>query len=133
MRAFIGLGKQKGRDEPVRGRRDRAAIVACSGGAERPAIRLIDQAHSQGEFAASNGLGEAYQGEVPGELVRSMLDQDTIRDRVVHVSNVEKDPRVWQAEHVRSEGIASMLSAAILGRTGALGVLRAYGAPRLRP
>ena len=93
------------------------------------AIRLIDPARSQVEFAASYGLSESYQEEVPGELARSVLDQDTIRDGVVHVTDVEKDPRVWQADHVRSEGIASMLSAAILGRTGAMGVLRAYGAP----
>jgi signal transduction histidine kinase len=93
------------------------------------AIRLIDEAHSQVEFAASHGLSESYQEEVPGELVRSMLDQDTLRDGVVHVRNVENDPRVWHPERVRSEGIASMLSAAILGRTGAMGVLRAYGAP----
>jgi signal transduction histidine kinase len=93
------------------------------------AIRLIDQVHSQVEFAASYGLSESYQEEVPGELARSVLDQDTLREGVVHVRDVATDPRVWHAELVRSEGIASMLSAAILGRTGAMGVLRAYGGP----
>jgi signal transduction histidine kinase len=93
------------------------------------AIRLIDPAGAQVEFAASFGLSEAYRDEVPAEFARSKLDQDTLRDGVVHVLDVEKDARVWQAERVRDEGIASMLSAAIHGRTGAMGVLRAYGAP----
>ena len=93
------------------------------------AIRLIDPAHAQVEFAASYGLSEAYRDEVPAEFARSRLDHDTLRDGVVHVLDVEKDPRVWRGERVRDEGISSMLSAAIHGRTGAMGVLRAYGAP----
>jgi two-component system, OmpR family, phosphate regulon sensor histidine kinase PhoR len=47
----------------------------------------------------------------------------------VHVPDVGADPRVWPPERVRAEGIASMLSVAIAGRTGPMGVLRAYGAP----
>lgn len=93
------------------------------------AIRLIDPLKSQVEFAASYGLSEAYQNEVPGEYARSMLDQDTLRMRVVHVPDVSADPRVWHPERVGDEGIASMLSVAIVGRTGPMGVLRAYGAP----
>ncbi len=93
------------------------------------AIRLIDPARAQVEFAASFGLSEAYRDEVPAEFARSRLDHDTLREGVVHVLDVEKDPRVWRGERVRDEGISSMLSAAIHGRTGAMGVLRAYGAP----
>jgi signal transduction histidine kinase len=93
------------------------------------AIRLIDPSRSQVEFAASYGLSEAYRDEVPAEFARSMLDQDTIREGVVHVVDVATDGRVWQPDRVRDEGIASMLSVPIVGHTAPMGVLRAYGAP----
>ena len=102
-----------------------ARVLTC----KAAAIRLIDQSRSQVEFAASWGLSETYRDEVPAEYARSVLDQDTLRDGVVHVTDVEHDPRIWHPELVRDERIASMLSVAIRGRTGPIGVLRAYGAP----
>jgi signal transduction histidine kinase len=98
-------------------------------GCRAAAIRLLDPTRSQVEFAASCGLSETYRSEVPEEWARSQLDRDTLRDGVVHVDDVKRDPRVWHAERVRAEGIASMLSVPIAGRAGALGVLRAYGGP----
>jgi signal transduction histidine kinase/xanthosine utilization system XapX-like protein len=102
-----------------------ARVLAC----KAAAIRLIDQTRSLVEFAASWGLSETYRDEVPGEYAKSVLDQDTLREGLVHVTDVENDPRIWHPELVRDERIASMLSVAIKGRTGPLGVLRAYGAP----
>ncbi|MFO7693329.1 MAG: GAF domain-containing sensor histidine kinase [Vicinamibacterales bacterium] len=102
-----------------------ARVLAC----KAAAIRLIDQSRSLVEFGASWGLSETYRDEVPGEYAKSVLDQDTLRDGVVHVKDVELDPRIWHPELVRDERIASMLSVAIKGRMGPLGVLRAYGAP----
>ena len=102
-----------------------AEVLRC----KATAIRLIDTSRSLVEFAASWGLSEAYRDEVPAEFARSTLDQDTIREGVVLVANTNTDPRVWQAERVRGEGIATMLSVPIIGRTGVMGVLRAYGAP----
>jgi signal transduction histidine kinase len=102
-----------------------ARVLTC----KAAAIRLIDQNRSLVEFAASWGLSETYRDEVPGEYAKSMLDQDTLREGVVHVRDVERDPRIWHPELVRDERIASMLSVAIKGRTGPMGVLRAYGSP----
>ena len=102
-----------------------ARVLAC----KAAAIRLIDQSRSQVEFAASWGLSDTYRDEVPDEYARSTLDQDTLRDGVVHVTDIENDPRIWHPDLVRDERIASMLSVAIKGRTGPIGVLRAYGAP----
>jgi len=102
-----------------------ARVLAC----RAAAIRLIDQVKSQVEFAASWGLSETYRDEVPDEYARSVLDQDTLRDGVVHVPDVGNDSRVWHPDLVTEEGIASMLSVAIIGRTGPMGVLRAYGGP----
>jgi len=92
------------------------------------AIRLIDTSRSQVEFAASHGLSEAYRDDVPDEFARSVLDQDTIREGVVHVTDVATDTRVWRPERVLAEGVASMLSVPIVGRGAPMGVLRAYGA-----
>ncbi len=102
-----------------------ARVLGC----RAAAIRLIDASRSQVEFAASWGLSEAYRGEVPEEYAKSVLDQDTLRELVVNVRDVFSDPRIWHPELVRDEGIATMLSVAILGRSGPMGVLRAYGAP----
>ena len=102
-----------------------ARVLTC----KAAAIRLIDQNRSLVEFAASWGLSETYRDEVPGEYAKSVLDQDTLREGVVHVRDVERDPRIWHPELVRDERIASMLSVAIKGRTGPMGVLRAYGSP----
>ncbi|MCU0251985.1 MAG: ATP-binding protein [Vicinamibacterales bacterium] len=102
-----------------------ARVLTC----KAAAIRLIDQNRSLVEFAASWGLSETYRDEVPGEYAKSVLDQDTLREGVVHVTDVENDARIWHPELVRDERIASMLSVAIKGRTGPMGVLRAYGSP----
>ncbi|HSP89548.1 MAG TPA: GAF domain-containing sensor histidine kinase [Vicinamibacterales bacterium] len=102
-----------------------ARVLTC----KAAAIRLIDQSRSLVEFAASWGLSDTYRDEVPGEYAKSVLDQDTLRDGVVHVTDIENDPRIWHPELVRDERIASMLSVAIKGRTGPMGVLRAYGSP----
>lgn len=96
-------------------------------GCRAAAIRLTDASRSQVEFAASSGLSETYRGEVPAEYARSPLDQDTLRDGVVSVADVATDPRVWHPAAARDEGVHAMLSVAIPGRAGGLGVLRAYG------
>ncbi len=99
-------------------------VLAC----RAAAIRLLDPAGAQVEFAASFGLSQDYRHEVPGEMARSRLDRDTLTDGVTHVRDTSNDDRVWHPERVRDEGIASMLSVAIPGHAGPLGVLRAYGA-----
>ncbi|MFN8589797.1 MAG: GAF domain-containing sensor histidine kinase, partial [Candidatus Eisenbacteria bacterium] len=100
-----------------------ARVLGC----RAAAIRLLDTAGAQVEFAASFGLSRDYREEVPGEMARSRLDRDTLLDGVTHVRDTSNDERVWHPDRVREEGIASMLSVVIPGRSGPLGVLRAYG------
>jgi len=102
-----------------------ARVLTC----KAAAIRLIDQTRAQVEFAASWGLSETYRDEVPGEYAKSVLDQDTLREGVVHVTDVENDPRIW---HLRARARRAHRLDAQRGHQGAhrpLGVLRAYGAP----
>ena len=73
-------------------------LVAVALLAAVPGLALV-------EFAASWGLSETYRDEVPGEYAKSVLDQDTLREGVVHVTDVENDPRIWHPELVRDEPV----------------------------
>jgi signal transduction histidine kinase len=99
-------------------------VLDCKGAA----IRLLNPARSQVEFAASYGLSEDYMDEVPVEFRRARLDQDTLAGDALFVNDAPADPRIWQPERLKKEGIEAMLSVPLVGKRGPLGVLRAYGA-----
>lgn len=101
-----------------------ARVLEC----RAAAIRLIDTSRSQVEFAASFGLSDTYRNEVPADYAKSVLDRETLRTGMVHLPDVFADTRIRRPDLLREEGIASMLSVAIVGRTGTMGVLRVYGA-----
>ncbi len=98
-------------------------VLDCKGAA----IRLLDPARKQVAFAATYGLSEEYVGRVPQEYTRSRLDQATLAGEALFVADATEDPRVWNRSRVREEGIESMLSVPLSGKSGPLGVLRAYG------
>jgi signal transduction histidine kinase len=98
-------------------------VLACKGAA----IRLLNPARSEVEFAASFGLSDDYMDKVPVEYRRARLDQDTLAGDPLFVNDAPADPRIWQPERLKKEGIESMLSVPLVGRHGPLGVLRAYG------
>ena len=97
-------------------------VLDCKGAA----IRLLDPARRQVAFAATYGLSDEYLERVPQEFTRSRLDQATLAGEPLFVDATE-DPRVWNRNRVREEGIESMLSVPLAGKGGPLGVLRAYG------
>ena len=99
-------------------------VLDCKGAA----IRLLNPARSEVEFAASYGLSDDYMDKVPVEFGRARLDQDTLAGDPLFVNDAPADPRIWQPERLKKEGIESMLSVPLLGKQGPLGVLRAYGA-----
>ena len=98
-------------------------VLGCKGAA----IRLLNPARSEVEFAASYGLSDDYMDKVPVEYRRARLDQDTLAGDALFVNDAPADPRIWQPERLKKEGIESMLSVPLAGRRGPLGVLRAYG------
>jgi signal transduction histidine kinase len=98
-------------------------VLGCKGAA----IRLLNPARSEVEFAASYGLSDDYLDKVPIEYRRARLDQDTLAGDALFVNDAPADPRIWQPERLKKEGIESMLSVKLVGRRGPLGVLRAYG------
>jgi signal transduction histidine kinase len=91
------------------------------------AIRLLDPKRNQVAFAATYGLSDDYVERVPLDFQHARLDQATLVGEPLLVADVGDDPRVWNQKQVREEGIASMLSVPLAGKSGPLGVLRAYG------
>jgi signal transduction histidine kinase len=98
-------------------------VLGCKGAA----IRLLDPERKQVAFAATYGLSDTYVERVPQEFTRSRLDQATLAGEPLFVDDATADPRVWNRNRVREEGIESMLSVPLAGKSGPLGVLRAYG------
>ncbi len=98
-------------------------VLECKGAA----IRLIDPKRKQVAFAATFGLSDEYVGKVPQDFSRARLDQATLAGEPLFVNAAADDPRIWSRTRVREEGIESMLSVPLAGKSGPLGVLRAYG------
>lgn len=98
-------------------------VIGCKGAA----IRLLDPRRRQVAFAATYGLSDEYVEKVPQDFTRARLDQATLAGEPLFVDDAAEDPRIWSRSRVREEGIESMLSVPLVGKSGPLGVLRAYG------
>ena len=79
------------------------------------------------DTVATYGLSDTYQGKAPMDLGKALVDREVLTGKVVLVSDVATDPRVYHPQAVVDEGIRSMLCAPLVGKRGAIGVLRAYG------
>jgi signal transduction histidine kinase len=100
-----------------------AKALRCKGAA----IRLLDQTGSFLEMAAAWGLSEAYLEKGPVEVARGPIDQEALSGHTVLVRDTAQDTRLRYPEQAAAEGIRSILSAPLIGKRGAIGVLRAYG------
>ncbi len=89
-------------------------------------IRLLDRT-GRLDTVATYGLSDAYQGKAPMDLGKALVDREVLSDKIVLVADAATDPRVYHPQEVGAEGIKSMLCAPLLGKRGAIGVLRAYG------
>ncbi len=96
-------------------------------GCKAAAIRLLDRERGQVAFVATYGLSENYLEKVPQDFRRARLDQATMAGEPLFVNDAAEDPRIWNLDRVREEGIQSMLSVPLAGKNGPLGVMRAYG------
>ncbi|RPJ83398.1 MAG: GAF domain-containing protein, partial [Acidobacteria bacterium] len=91
-------------------------------------IRLLDSTGRRVDMVATHGLSDTYQGKAPMDLGKALVDREVLTGKVVLVADVAADPRVYNPQAVMDEGIRSMLCAPLMGKRGAIGVLRAYGA-----
>jgi signal transduction histidine kinase len=90
------------------------------------AIRLLDRTGSHLELGGAFGLSEEYKDKAPIEVARARVDQEALSGSTVLVSEAASDRRIRYPDKVSAEGIRSILSAPLIGKTGPIGVLRAY-------
>jgi signal transduction histidine kinase len=103
-----------------------AASAARALEKRRASIRLLDESGAVLAMAGAYGLSEDYKNKGPVQLRRSAIDTEAIAGKVVYVRDAPSDTRIQYPDHIRSEGIGSMIVAPILGRERPLGVLRVY-------
>lgn len=94
-------------------------VRACS-------IRMLDRTGRYLEPVAVYGLSQTYINKGPVDALTNPLAKETLAGKVVNVPNAPESPLLQYPEEARQEGIQSMLSAPLLGKSGPLGILRAY-------
>lgn len=94
-------------------------VRACS-------IRLLDKSGRQLEPVAVYGLSQAYLNKGPVDANINPLARETLSGRVINIPNAPENPLLQYPEEARQEGIQSMLSAPLIGKSGPLGIIRAY-------
>lgn len=94
-------------------------VRACS-------IRLLDNTGKKLDPVAAFGLSQEYLNKGPIELENSPLDREVLEGRVINIPDVSHSPLLQYPDSANQEGIRSMVSAPLIGKTGPLGILRAY-------
>jgi signal transduction histidine kinase len=97
--------------------------LRCKGAA----IRLLDKTGSYLELAGAFGLSEDYRDKPPIEVASACIDQEALSGETVLVADTAQDHRLRYPAKVAAEGIRTILSTPLIGKTGAIGVLRVYG------
>jgi signal transduction histidine kinase len=94
-------------------------VQACS-------IRLLDKNEQRLEVLAVYGLSQDYLDKGPIEIENSPLDRKVLDGAIVNIPDVSQSSLLQYPEWAIQEGIFSMLSAPLLGKSKSLGILRAY-------
>ena len=94
-------------------------VRACS-------IRLLDKSGRRLEPVAVYGLSQAYLDKGPVELENNPLAREVLGGKIVNVPDVTQTSLLQYPEWAVLEGINAMLSAPLIGKSGPLGILRAY-------
>lgn len=100
-------------------------VRACS-------IRLLDKSGRLLEPVAVYGLSQTYLQKGPVDAVANPLAREVLGGKVVNIPDVLESPLLQYPEEARQEGIRSMLSAPLIGKSGPLGILRAYAVEQNR-
>jgi signal transduction histidine kinase len=94
-------------------------VRACS-------IRLLDAGGQNLEPVAVFGLSQAYLNKGPVDGITNPLARRVLGGEVVNIPDAPDSPLLQYPEEARHEGIRSVLSAPLMGKSGPLGILRAY-------
>jgi signal transduction histidine kinase len=94
-------------------------VRACS-------IRLLDESGRLLEPLAVFGLSQAYIANGAVEAESNPLAREVLAGRIVNIPDAPKSPLIHYPEEAQQEGIRSVLLAPLIGKSGPLGILRAY-------
>lgn len=94
-------------------------VRACS-------IRMLDKSGRYLEPVAVYGLSQTYINKGPVDALTNPLAKETLSGKVVNIPNAPQSPLLQYPLEARQEGIQSMLSAPLMGKSGPMGILRAY-------
>jgi signal transduction histidine kinase len=94
-------------------------VHACS-------IRMLAQDGQALEPVAVYGLSQAYLDKGPVDAVTNPLARRVMGGEIVNIPDAPNSPLLQYPEEARQEGIRSVLSAPLVGKSGPLGILRAY-------
>lgn len=94
-------------------------VRACS-------IRMLDKSGRYLEPVAVYGLSQTYINKGPVDALTNPLAKETLAGRVVNIPNAPQSPLLQYPLEARQEGIQSMLSAPLMGKSGPMGILRVY-------
>jgi signal transduction histidine kinase len=72
------------------------------------------------------GLSQTYINKGPVDALTNPLAKETLSGKVVNIPNAPQSPLLQYPLEARQEGIQSMLSAPLMGKSGPMGILRAY-------
>ncbi|HLE16363.1 MAG TPA: GAF domain-containing sensor histidine kinase [Anaerolineales bacterium] len=103
----------------VRTSAEAMGVRACS-------IRLLDTSGHRLEPVAVYGLSQAYLEKGPVDPVSNPLAREVLSGKTVNVADAAASPLLQYPGEASQEGIRSMLSAPLIGKDGAFGILRAY-------
>jgi len=94
-------------------------VQACS-------IRLIDKTGQRLEPVAIYGLSQEYLNKGPVDAIINPLAREVLSGKTVNIPDAPSSPLIQYPEEAQKEGIRSMLSAPLIGKSGPLGILRSY-------
>ncbi len=94
-------------------------VRACS-------IRMLDKSGHYLEPVAVFGLSQTYINKGPVDALTNPLAKETLSGKVVNIPNAPQSPLLQYPLEARQEGIQSMLSAPLMGKSGPMGILRVY-------
>jgi signal transduction histidine kinase len=96
-------------------------VRACS-------IRLLNKTSTRLNVVAAYGLSQAYVKKGDLVLERNPLAREVLAGRTTISNDVSQEPNLQYPAEAEAEGIRSMLSAPLRGKSQPLGMIRTYGA-----
>lgn len=89
-------------------------------------IRLLDNTGRRLSLASTYGLSEEYWQKGFLLVDQNPLVQEALNGKAIAVQDISQDARLQYRQEALAEGIRATLTVPLLGRDGALGIIRVY-------